>query len=92
MKNTIKISAIAFFTIATLSTSAMSASMTDMMETSKARLSCKSSCNSDYAACVGSATDLSLTSSAGDIIPRTKSNLMAGKECNGAVLQCYSDC
>lgn len=95
MKNTIKFFTIAFLTlaaVASFSTIAASGSMSEMIETSKAKISCNANCNTSYGECIGSATDLSLTSSAADILPRTKSNLMAGNECNTTVIQCYSAC
>lgn len=92
MKHVFKISAAALFVMSSLSAPVSAASINEMMESSKAQMSCSASCNSDYAQCSLAATDLSLTSSAGDILPRTKNNLMAGRECNAAALQCYSAC
>lgn len=92
MKHALKISAIALLVMSSISAPVNAASMNGMIESSKAKMSCSASCNNDYAQCSLAATDLRLTSSAGDIIPRTKANLMAGRECNATAMQCLSSC
>ena len=92
MKTTFKIAAATLLLASSFEGTANAGSLSEMMEASKAKMACSASCNSEYAQCVAAATDLSLTSSASDILPRTKSNLMAGGECNAAALQCNTSC